>query len=189
MPPQERPALILIGGLPGTGKSTLAQALARQCHFQVIRSDVVRKELAALRPTGSVSSDFGEGPYTQEMTDRTYAECLRQAENAIFQGGRVIVDANFRTQVQRQQFLEAARRWALPPILMWCEADPEIVRQRLTRRQGDVSDANWAIYQQAVEQLEPFGEEAKTNLHAVPMDGELSGALKMAQSIIAHLGL
>ena len=46
--PGRRPCLVLVGGLPGTGKSTLARALAEQAGFTVIRSDLVRKELAAL---------------------------------------------------------------------------------------------------------------------------------------------
>src|SRR5438034_1293400 len=49
--PAQKPCLVLVGGLPGTGKSTLAQGLAQRAGFQVIRSDVVRKQLAGLAPT------------------------------------------------------------------------------------------------------------------------------------------
>src|SRR5262249_5650864 len=46
--PGRRPGLVLVGGLPGTGKSTLARGLATAAGFGVIRSDVVRKELAGV---------------------------------------------------------------------------------------------------------------------------------------------
>ncbi len=74
--PARRPCLVLIAGLPGTGKSTLAHALAENGDFTVIRSDVIRKELAGIPMT-----ERAVGCYTPEWTDRTYAECLRRGEN------------------------------------------------------------------------------------------------------------
>src|SRR5262249_55631567 len=93
----QRPCLLLVGGLPGTGKSTLARGLAEWAGFTVIRSDLVRKELAGVPAATAASgpSAFGQGIYTPEWTDRTYAECLRRAEAELFEGRRVLVDASF----------------------------------------------------------------------------------------------
>ena len=63
--------------------------LAERGGFQVIRSDVVRKELSGIRRHES-SSEFGTGIYTAEWTERTYAELLRRAEELLFEGRRVL---------------------------------------------------------------------------------------------------
>src|SRR5205823_2416198 len=81
--PEERPFLLLVGGLPGTGKSFLASELGNSAGFQVVRSDVVRKEMA----------DGGAELYSAARRDLIYAECLRRAEALLFEGKRVIVDA------------------------------------------------------------------------------------------------
>src|SRR5262249_9583209 len=62
--PDRRPCLVLVGGLPGAGKSTLARGLAERAGFAVIRSDVVRKELAAASGLSIGPSPFGEGLYS-----------------------------------------------------------------------------------------------------------------------------
>ena len=84
-----RPCLLLVGGLPGSGKSILARGLAERAGFSAIRSDRVRKELAGLAPGATAASPFESGIYTPEWTARTYAACLRRAEALLFQGGRV----------------------------------------------------------------------------------------------------
>ena len=89
-----RPCLVLVGGLPGTSKSTVAGGLVRQANYRLIRSDEVRKELAGLPPGASARSSFGEGIYTPAWSDTTYAECLRRAETLLMAGGRVLVDAS-----------------------------------------------------------------------------------------------
>jgi predicted kinase len=99
---------VLIGGLPGTGKSTLAQQFADRADFRLVRSDLVRKELAGLSVQGSTRSPFGQGIYTPAWTERTYAECLVRAEKLLFEGNRVVVDASFGEEAQRRAFLGAA---------------------------------------------------------------------------------
>jgi uncharacterized protein len=140
-PEAERPCLLLVGGLPGTGKTSLAHGLAEQAGFTVIRSDVVRKELAGVPESARASA------YSTEWTERTYAECLRRAEARLFQGGRVIVDANFREESRRQMFFKAAHNWGVPGAMLICRADEETIRQRLAHRKGDASDADWSVYE------------------------------------------
>lgn len=120
--PAFKPCLVLVAGLPGTGKSRLALGLAQRAGFTVIRSDVVRKELA-IHEQGSI--------YTPEWHERTYAECLRRAERLLHDGQRVLLDATFRAEAQRHAFLNAAVRWGVPACMLLCEARSETVRQRL----------------------------------------------------------
>ena len=152
--PAKRPALLLVSGLPGTGKSTLARGLAERAGFRVIRSDVVRKELAGLTATTRSSAEFQQGIYSPAWTDRTYAECLRQATRALLSGERVIVDATFLEDDRRRAFLQAAIRLGVPALWLVCEALEECVRTRLAARHGDASDADWSIYQLAAEHWE-----------------------------------
>jgi aminoglycoside phosphotransferase family enzyme/predicted kinase len=165
--PERRPCLILVGGLPGTGKSTLAAELAARSGFELIRSDLVRKELAGKLATSDASATFEQGIYTPEWTERTYAECLRRAEEHLFAGHRVVVDASFRQDTPRSQFLEAAAHWGVPAMLWVCQADTEVVRQRITARRGDASDADWSIHQQAAARWETAGSIAQRALTTI----------------------
>jgi predicted kinase len=137
------PGVLLIGGLPGSGKSTLARDLSAHAGFNVLSSDWIRKELAGLPAEARGTASL----YTDAMNESTYAECLRRAEESLFRGERVIVDASFRQNAFRQRFLNAARAMAVPALWLECRADPEVCRRRLAGRHGDVSDADWAIYE------------------------------------------
>jgi aminoglycoside phosphotransferase family enzyme/predicted kinase len=187
--PGRRPCLVLVGGLPGTGKSTLALALADRAGFRVIRSDLVRKELADAGGTEPGPAAFGEGIYTAEWTERTYAECLRRAEGLLFEGERVLVDANFREEAWRRAFLETATRWGVPGGLLLCEAEPDVVRERLASRRDDASDADWAVYLKAVETWEEPGTRTRSAVQTVSTGGSVERALSQAVDVIRRWDL
>lgn len=188
-PPTRRPALLLVSGLPGTGKSTLARGLSERAGFEVIRSDVVRKELASqsaeanATPATSTAADFGAGLYSSEWTDRTYAECLRRAVAALRNGGRVIVDATFQEDRRRREFLQAAQQLCVPALWLVCEAEAQLTHQRLDARRGDASDADWAIYQAAAARWETPSNEVRHAQRIIDTNGSpadiLTTTLKM----------
>jgi aminoglycoside phosphotransferase family enzyme/predicted kinase len=188
-PPRRKPCLVLVGGLPGTGKSTLAAALAQRGGYRVIRSDVVRKELAGVPPEQQAGHAFGGGIYTLEWNERTYAECLRRAEELLFEGQRVIVDASFREDASRAAFLEAARRWRVPCQFLVCQAAPQAIRARLAARTRDVSDADWTVYQQAAAAWEDLSPATHGFAHTVPSDGTPQQTLAAAVAVLCAAGL
>jgi aminoglycoside phosphotransferase family enzyme/predicted kinase len=177
--PARRPCLLLVGGLPGSGKSTLARSLAAGGAFEVIRSDVVRKEIA---PSGS---DL----YAPEITDRTYRECLHRARDLLFAGRRVIVDATFREERWRAEFLRAARGLAIPALILICRADPATIRTRLSHRRGDASDADWSVYQRLAERWESATEETAALLREIDTKGAQVEAIAHAAGVLRGDGL
>jgi aminoglycoside phosphotransferase family enzyme/predicted kinase len=184
--PGRRPCLVLTVGLPGTGKSTLANGLTAASGFRVIRSDAIRKELAGLSGAGTA---FGEGIYSAEWTRRTYAECLRRAEKLLFEGERVLADASFREEPWRRTFLEVAERLAVPVVLLHCRAEPGVVKERLEHRRGDVSDADWTVYGQAAKQWGEFGPATRPLVAELPPAANSEAVLANALAELGRRGL
>jgi predicted kinase len=181
--PLRRPALVLVGGLPGTGKSTLSRGLAQAANFTVIRSDEVRKELAGIPVT-----EKGEGIYTPEWTSQTYIECGRRAEAAVRDGGRVIVDASFAERRFRAAFLVRAGQLGVPAVFFVCRTDPELVRQRLRARQGDASDADERVYEELAARWE--ADDRRFKRQTVDIDTTDAGrALEQALGVLRGMGL
>jgi aminoglycoside phosphotransferase family enzyme/predicted kinase len=181
-PPNAKPGLVLVGGLPGTGKSSLARRLAEAAGFRVVRSDVVRKELAAEAP-----APRREELYGAEWTRRTYSECLRRTEQLLFGGDRVLVDATFRAEAHRAAFLEAAARWRVPAGFLVCQAEPEIVRHRLAQRRGDVSDADWSVYLQFAQNWEELGADVRRVTYPVSTGGGPGEAASLALDALTRI--
>jgi uncharacterized protein len=143
-----RVRLVLVGGLPGTGKSTLAAGLADALAAVVIRSDVVRKELAGLSGDTPAPAAFGEGIYTATWTDATYHELLRRARHALHHGETVVLDASWSDETRRVDARRVATETVSDLVELLCVAPAAVVAARLAERAaagGDASDADREI--------------------------------------------
>ncbi len=93
-----RVVLALVGGLPGTGKSTLAEGLAAQLGWSVLRSDELRKDLAGIGHTTRTAAGYGEGLYDESTTAETYRVLLDRARSLLELGEPVILDASWSSE-------------------------------------------------------------------------------------------
>ncbi len=141
---QCQPVLIITHGLPGSGKSTFAQAALERLQAVRIRSDVERKRLFGLAPSADSRSSIGGGIYGADATRRTYARLRELARGLLMAGFPVIVDAAFLKQEERKQFRELAHELKVPFAIASMQASNITLRARVTQRRADARDASEA---------------------------------------------
>jgi predicted kinase len=169
-------------------KSTLARGLAERSSFQVVRSDVVRKQIAASIGI-PLPSSTDANIYTAEWNAKTYSECLRRAEDLLLDGQRVLVDATFRNNSRRRLFLDAAIRWGVPAVLLLCRVDVDSARRRLEQRRHDVSDADWQVYQALAQSWQPLSDFTRPFVHEISSGGSIDQTLAQGLDALRVMGL
>ena len=147
------PALILMCGLSGVGKSCVARRLQRPLHAVLHQSDVRRRQLAAAATSGS---GYGEGLYSPELKARTYRDLLEACSDGLTAGRTVIADATFSSASTRRPFLDLAARLGVPAWVVLVEAPVELVRERLDARATDRREASEATFEVYLKQREGF---------------------------------
>lgn len=147
--PRRGGALVLTCGIVGTGKSTVAEALADATGGAVISSDRTRKRLAGLAATARAGAAPEGGIYDRARSDATYAGLLERAAPVVAAGRTAVLDATYAQRARR----EAARAWAaargVPALLVEVRCRRETALGRLARREAegrDPSDAGPALY-------------------------------------------
>lgn len=155
------PALILLSGLPASGKSWLAEHLAEPLAAELHQSDVRRREMFAV-PTGyRHRGPYDAGMYSPEAKQRVYGSLLADARRCLEAGTRVIIDGSFVQAVWRAPFAELARELGAPFVFVEVTAPERVVKERIDRRVEDTSqpsDADWNVYVKLRDQREPLDE-------------------------------
>lgn len=143
-----RPAsarLIAIGGLSGTGKTTIAEALACRVGVapgaRIVESDRVRKALHGV----SAETHLPDEAYLPEASERVYGEMGSRAGAILASGGAVVVDAVFDRVAERRRIERCASDLEVPFTGIWLEADPDTLRRRVSERRGGPSDADVGV--------------------------------------------
>ena len=135
------PRLVAIGGLSGTGKSTLALRLAPALGAApgalVLRSDEIRKALCGV---GRLEP-LGPGGYDDAVTARVYRTLIARAAVGVAAGRAVIADAVFRRQQDRVAIEQVAAAAGVPFDALWLTAPDDVLMRRVAARTGDPSDA------------------------------------------------
>jgi uncharacterized protein len=162
-----QPALILMHGLSGSGKSTVARGLAEQLPGIRVRSDVERKRLHRLSALQSSASGLGAGLYAEDASRATYERLAHLADTILDAGDVAVIDAASLKRWQRDLLRRVADERRVPFWIVSCEADLSILRQRITEReqQGrDASEASQTVLEGQLAQNEPLGEDERTHL-------------------------
>jgi aminoglycoside phosphotransferase family enzyme/predicted kinase len=151
--------LVLMHGLAGSGKSTIAAQLSRRLGAVVFRSDVERKRLFGIwgvSPTRQLQGEL----YGPKASRHLYGIVLPTLVEAASAGGlAVIVDACFLRRSERQRMVDLAGQLSIPVQIVVCEAPEPTLRQRLLERAAagtDPSDANAEVLERQHQWLEPL---------------------------------
>jgi predicted kinase len=138
--------LVLIAGLPGTGKTTVARAFAEESGAIHLNSDALRRQLGLM------------GHYTPEAKQKVYDALLDNARDALLKGQTVVVDSTFYNDKVRSVFRQLAHDCQVP--LRWVElrAKETTLQQRLQQTRPD-SEADYQVYLDIRRQFEPLPDE------------------------------
>lgn len=148
-----RPAFVVLGGLPASGKSTVAYEISTRAEVAWLQSDRIRKLLT------------GIPQYTVGESARIFGVMHAAAERLLAAGVPVIFDATTLTEDERQPLREIAGRTGARLLVVWVQAPEAVIRQRMAaRRRGaqatyDRSDADMAVYGMMRARVEPIKGE------------------------------
>jgi aminoglycoside phosphotransferase family enzyme/predicted kinase len=154
-------ALVLVGGIVGTGKSTAAAELADAAGAVVIASDRVRKRLAGLAPTERSGDRLDEGLYAPAQGERVYAGLLERAAPVLASGRIALLDATWSRAADRERARRFARERSAGCFFLETRCADSVARERLARRKArgtDPSDAGPELHARSAARFEPPGE-------------------------------
>lgn len=159
-----RPMMLIVCGLTGTGKTTLALSLKEKLGIAHLSSDVLRKRLFSLRPEERRYGRFASGIYSREATLRTYSTLIEEGRRLLSSGRAVMLDATFSKGKYLTEARKAAEGCGAFFYLVECRADEKAIKKRFEKRlaeKGGVSDATWEVYKR---QKKLFEEIKSPNL-------------------------
>ncbi|MGI9372316.1 MAG: AAA family ATPase [Hyphomicrobiales bacterium] len=146
------PALICIGGLSGTGKTSVSREIAPKLNNAPValhlRSDIERKLFFGVSETYRLE----ERCYTKQVTEVIYRRLLRKAQIALLAGNSVIVDAVFLSEHERKQFERIAKKINVAFHGLWLEANNKAMMSRVDARTNDASDADINVVRKQLSQ-------------------------------------
>ncbi len=148
-PPVAKPVMVVVSGLPGSGKSYLSRRLAAQVPLLVLESDALRETLVR-RPS-----------YSKAESGRLFRACHALIGDLLRQGICVLLDATNLLECHRERLYHIAEGMGARPIIVDVQAPPEVIYQRLKDRSEGVdiqdrSSADWPVYQRMSSTAEPI---------------------------------
>ncbi len=158
------PALWIMHGFSGSGKSTVAMRLVEERGWIRLRSDVIRKQLLGIEPLQRTpQARLGEA-YTLDLTACVFDRLAELSEQVLSAGFGAIADATFLKRSQRQRFADLAARLSIPFQIVDCSAPIAELRRRLGQRGPDPSDANLSVLQHQIATAEPLDSTEQSHL-------------------------
>ena len=176
-----RVRLVLVGGGPGTGKSTVAERVAAELGAAWIRSDEVRKDVAGVPHGAHAFADPDEGLYAPAVTAKTFEELTRQTKALLGQGLSVVLDATWRSAADRAALRQVAEQAAARVTELRCVLPRALAKERIIRRMASVynpSDATPELVDYMAERFDEWPE-------ATPIDTSQSVAISVDAAVRA----
>lgn len=133
--------LVIVGGGPGTGKTTVAHGLAEQVNARVISTDAVRRELQRSGVIAGQVGELHEGLYAPENVRAVYDEVLRRARALLSTGQTVVLDGTWRDAQQQERAYRLATETSSALVHFVCALSPSQAAQRVVARGPSSSDA------------------------------------------------
>jgi predicted kinase len=162
--------LVMVVGLPGTGKSTFSRALAASIGAHHLNSDVVRTELDL------------RGKYSPKDKAKVYQALKEQTGRLLNAGSTVIVDATLYLEKLRQPYTELAQQLGCPTLWIELHARTETIKERVSEKRP-YSEADLAVHQKIKSLYEPLQEH---HLSLETDDVSLETLVNMAEKFIGH---
>ncbi|APA98387.1 uncharacterized protein NS506_04339 [Nocardia seriolae] len=170
--------MVLVGGLPGSGKSTVARELAAHTGARVISSDAVRAQLRACGAVTGASGRFGEGAYRPEARARVYAELLDRARADLALGRSVILDAGWPDAETRARAAEIADLAHADLIPLHCACPSALAASRILGRPHGDSEATPAIADALAATVTDWPDAVQLDT-AGPVEATVAAALRI----------
>ena len=148
LPSECKPKVVVLSGLTGSGKSTVAKELQKKADFVVISSDEIRKQLAGMDIYDKDLSDYKKGIYSEEMTQKVYGEIVNRAYELVREGKNVVLDATFIKKWQRGKVFERFKRLGIKPLVVYLDVDESTALEHFRKREKEksVSDGRYEVF-------------------------------------------
>ncbi|GCE30140.1 aminoglycoside phosphotransferase [Dictyobacter alpinus] len=204
-----QPLLIIVGGVMGSGKSSVAQALQEKYACRLLSTDRIRKQLARLQPAQPQAEQFGAGIYDSSWTRQTYTALHQRALAYLRQGYSVILDGTFSRRADRQNIVRQASQYGASVIFIECVCPRELTLQRLEQRwqarlageqlssqqrgASDASDGRPELYAMQMAQWEAFATEQEPGVKHIVLSTASSPQTLLSrlehelQSLLTHI--
>ena len=171
--------LVAIGGLSGTGKSTLAARLSPSIGAAPgalhLRSDLERKSMFGVEETARLPAET----YNAASSDAVYARIMEKAALALKAGHSVVVDAVFAKPAEKQQIETIAERCGVSFRGVWLSAPGSILKERVDARNNDASDATSHVVERQL-----LWDSSPDGWAAVDASGPMDATFAMAISVL-----
>jgi predicted kinase len=141
--------LVLVCGLPGTGKSTVAKELAKSINGKLLRTDIIRKEV------------FKKPKYTEREKQNVYELLFSRAEQLLSKNISCVLDGTFYKKSLREKAHDVAKKTGAKFEIIECICPEKVIHKRMKKRTktSDASDADFRIYEKMKNEYEPIEEK------------------------------
>lgn len=180
----DKPTLIAVGGVSGSGKSTASQRLPARIACSpgaiLLRSDVERKRLAGI----DEYRHLPQSHYTLESSTILHEHLRRKASSALSAGYSVVMDATFLGEAEQQRIIELAHTLDVRFVGLWLTAPEDTLKSRISLRENDASDATLDVLD-----LQLSKSRSTAGWHVIDASGDRDETLQRCLECIVEANL